>query len=85
MLYFPLTRQIQQIPAPVRLDFLLKGISLPAYKDGNAERAIHQPLDITKEVDTMATYSDLFTFVIMLYAVVTFVVTVITRKKQRPW
>lgn len=45
------------------------------------EGAMHQPPDTTKEVDTMVTYSDLFTFVIMLCAVVTLVVTVITRKK----
>lgn len=32
----------------------------------------------------MVTYSDLFTFVIMLCAVITLVVTILRHKKQRP-
>ena len=46
-----------------------------------AEGAMYQQLDTIKEVDTMVTYSDLFTFVIMLCAVVTLVVTIMKRKK----
>ena len=45
------------------------------------EGAMCQLPDFTKGVGTMVTYGDLFTFVIMLCAVVTLVVTITKRKK----
>ena len=40
-----------------------------------------QPPDFAKEAGTMVTYSDLFTFVIMLCAVITLVITFYRHKK----
>ena len=42
---------------------------------------MYQLPDFTKGAGTMVTYNDLFTFVIMLCAVVTLVVTLMKRKK----
>lgn len=44
---------------------------------------LRQPPDERKGAGAMVTYSDLFTFVIMLCAVITLVIN-IKRKKQRP-
>ena len=42
---------------------------------------LYQPPDFAKEAGTMVTYSDLFTFVIMLCAVITLVLACCKRKK----
>ena len=50
--------------------------------DRGAEGAICQPLDLQKKgAVLMVTYSDLFAFVTMVCALITLVVTIVTRKK----
>ncbi len=46
-----------------------------------AVEVLCQPLDERKGVGAMVTYSDLFTFVIMLCSVVTLVLTILRNKK----
>ena len=45
-----------------------------------AERAICQPLDERKGAGAMVTYENLFTFVIMICAVITLVIYIIRKK-----